>query len=136
MNKTFVFDTNTLISASLIKKSINGTAIDKAILSGKIAMSSQTLEELTLVIFRKKFDKYFLNDIERLEIVDKIGQNSLLFEPNIRISDCRDPKDNMILELAVAANASCIISGDEDLLALHPFRGIPILKAPDFLKQF
>jgi len=80
-----------LISASLIKKSINGTAIDKAILSGKIAMSSQTLEELTLVIFRKKFDKYFLNDIERLEIVDKIGQNSLLFEPDTRIFTIKEP---------------------------------------------
>ena len=99
-------------------------------------MSYQTLEELTLVLFRKKFDKYFLNDTERLEIVDKIGQNSILFEPDARISDCRDPKDNMILELAVSANATCIISGDEDLLVLHPFRGIPILKAPDFLEQF
>lgn len=88
----------------------HGAAIDKAILSGKIAVSSQTLEELTLVIFQRKFDKYFLNEIERLEL---------------KIFDCRDPKDNMILELAVAANASCNISGDEDLLTLHPFRGIP-----------
>ncbi|KAA8486693.1 putative PIN family toxin of toxin-antitoxin system [Arcticibacter tournemirensis] len=103
----------------------HGAAIDKAILSGKIAVSSQTLEELTLVIFRRKFDKYFLNEIERLEIVDKIAQNSVLCDPELKIFDCRDPKDNMILELAVAANASCIISGDEDLLTLHPFRGIP-----------
>jgi len=49
---------------------------------------------------------------------------------------CRDPKDNKYLELAVAANASCIVTGDQDLLVLNPFRNIPILTSADFLAQF
>ena len=59
------------------------------------------------------------------------------------ITDCRDPKDNKFLELAVSANASCIITGDKDLLILNPclpnrqaFRSIPILNAVDFLNNF
>ena len=44
--------------------------------------------------------------------------------------------DNMFLGLAIAAQASCIITGDNNLLVLHPFRNIPILNAVDFLKYF
>ncbi|MEJ7684799.1 MAG: putative toxin-antitoxin system toxin component, PIN family [Segetibacter sp.] len=83
------------------------------------------------VLFRPKFDKYFLNDEERWVIINKLEINAKLFAPDISITDCRDPKDNKFLELAISANASCIITGDKDLLVLHPFRGIPILNAVD-----
>ena len=46
---------------------------------------------------------------------------------------CRDPKDNQFLELAVNGQADFIVTGDEDLLVLHPFRAIPILTPRDFL---
>jgi len=49
------------------------------------------------------------------------------------IKACSDPKDNIFLELAVYGGATCIISGDEHLLKLHPFQGIPIMKPDDFL---
>ncbi|MFY9557484.1 MAG: putative toxin-antitoxin system toxin component, PIN family [Blastocatellia bacterium] len=52
------------------------------------------------------------------------------------ISDCRDKDDNKFLELAVCGNAQCIVSGDGDLLELHPFRGIRILQAQKFLDEF
>jgi putative PIN family toxin of toxin-antitoxin system len=44
-----------------------------------------------------------------------------------RIAACRDPKDDKFLELAVNGHADLIVSGDADLLALNPFRGIPII---------
>lgn len=68
-----------------------------------------------------------LNDIE---------MEALFIEPELRISVCRDPKDNKFLELAVAANADCIVTGDKDLLVLNPFRGIKIISPADFLIQF
>ena len=46
---------------------------------------------------------------------------------------CRDPDDDKFLELAVSENATCIVSGDSDLLELDPFRGIPFLEPADFL---
>lgn len=49
---------------------------------------------------------------------------------------CRDPRDNVFLALAQAANADIIVSSDQDLLALHPWRGIPILTPAQFLSQF
>ena len=44
-----------------------------------------------------------------------------------RITACRDPHDDKFLELAVNGLADLIVSGDADLLALNPFRDIPIL---------
>jgi len=132
----FVFDTNTLISSALIKNSTNSKAIDIAIALGTIAVSQSTLEEFTEVLFRKKFDRYFSGDEERWSILHKLEANSKLFAPDLIITDCRDPKDNKFLELAIAANASCIITGDKDLLILHPFRNVPILNAVDFIDSF
>ena len=88
------------------------------------------------VIFRKKFDKYFITIEERLELLSEFENSIKQFFPSETITTCRDPKDDKFLELAVSAKASCIITGDEDLLILHPFRNIPILNAIDFIKIF
>jgi len=136
MNYKFVFDTNALISAALLRKSINAKALDHALDIGRIVISEHALLEFAEVIFRKKFDKYFLNDEERHEAIDRLEINALVFSPKITINACRDPKDNKFLELAVTAEASCIVSGDQDLLILHPFDKIPIVSAADFLKIF
>lgn len=53
----------------------------------------------------------------------------------MRIIDCRDPKDNKFLELAFAGKANCIVTGDKDLLVMHPFRGINIISPFDFIIQ-
>ena len=51
---------------------------------------------------------------------------------SIRI--CRDPKDDKILELAISGNADCIVTGDDDLLVLNPFREVAIVTPADFLQ--
>lgn len=131
-----MFDTNSLISAALTPNSTNRKAIDKALLLGELIASNKTIEELIEVLFRQKFDKYFLNDNERWLIINKIEITAKIFTPSITINECRDFKDNKFLELALSANASCIITGDKDLLVLHPFREIPILNTADFLNNF
>lgn len=47
---------------------------------------------------------------------------------------CRDPTDDKFLELSVNGRADLIVSGDGDLLALHPFRGIPIVAPAAFVQ--
>jgi len=42
----------------------------------------------------------------------------------------------VIKAISIAANASCIITGDGDLLALNPFRNILILNTVDFFNKF
>jgi len=46
---------------------------------------------------------------------------------------CRDPKDDKFLDVAVEGHADAIVSGDEDLLVLHPFQGIPTVQPARFL---
>lgn len=132
----FVFDTNSLISASLLPSSTSRRALNHATELGKLAVSLSTFQEFTDVLFRKKFDRYFINNAEKSRAIDKVKLNSVLFSPSEGIMDCRDPKDNKFLDLAVFCNASCIITGDNDLLELHPFREIPVLNPGDFLNIF
>ena len=51
------------------------------------------------------------------------------------MTDCRDPTDNKYLELALAAQAATIVSSDQDLLAVHPWRGILIQRPADYLAR-
>jgi putative PIN family toxin of toxin-antitoxin system len=51
-----------------------------------------------------------------------------------RIAACRDPRDDKFLELAVNGHAALIVSGDADLLALNPFREIPIVTPAAFVQ--
>jgi uncharacterized protein len=60
---------------------------------------------------------------------------ALWVEPAQKIADCRDAKDNCYLELALAAGALAIVSSDEDLLALHPLRGIRVLRPTQFVAE-
>ncbi len=68
-------------------------------------------------------------------ILEDFKSITRLVKPKIVVNACRDPKDNKFLELALASKANFIITGDQDLLVLNPFKNIPILQAVDFLKQ-
>ncbi|GAB3550883.1 putative toxin-antitoxin system toxin component, PIN family [Spirosoma fluminis] len=135
MKSKFVFDANALISAALSPLSTNAQALKKADIIGVIVYSNETWLEFLDVLFRSKFDKYFSLAV-REEIADRFLGRFHEIQVTETVIACRDPKDDKYLALALAAQASCIISGDEDLLVLHPFETIPVLKATDFLQQF
>jgi len=131
----WILDTNILLRALFNEDSAPGTVLKRARETGTLLVSTEIASEYFDVFSRPKFEKYI--DLEtRLAFIENIISNSLVIEPTERVVACRDPKDNMFLELAVTAGATCIISGDQDLLVLHPFNGIPILSTTDFLKLF
>jgi uncharacterized protein len=99
--KKFVFDTNALVSAALLKNSVSAKAYDHAVSVGRIAISDMVLDEFIEVLFRKKLDRYFLTEEERLEPIRFLETKALKFEIKERITDCKDPDDNMILGLAL-----------------------------------
>ncbi|RYE34486.1 MAG: putative toxin-antitoxin system toxin component, PIN family [Sphingobacteriaceae bacterium] len=131
----FVFDTNLIISATLISSSLSNKALKAAERLGIIYYSDETFAELTSVLFRSKFDKY-LTVKERLDLLDRIKIRYQKVKTVSQFTNCRDFKDNMFLNLIVDINADCLISGDKDLLVLHPFLNIPIITAPAFLAQY
>ena len=130
----FVFDTNAVVSAALLKRSVSRHAFDKAVAEGKLLVSVETIDELNRVLGRADLARYLTED-ERLEFLAVLLREAELVEITQHVGECRDPQDNKILELAVSGKASCIISGDQDLLVLHPFREIPIVTPRDFLDE-
>ncbi|GGG81337.1 PIN domain-containing protein [Parapedobacter pyrenivorans] len=134
--KLFIFDVNTLISAFVIGSQTNAKAFDRAISIGRIITSPPIQSELSNVFLRPKFDR-FVSLEDRLAFLTYLDRQMLSWSlPISAIQASRDPKDDKYLELGVAAEATCIITGDNDLLILHPFHNIPILSAADFLIQF
>jgi putative PIN family toxin of toxin-antitoxin system len=127
----FVFDTNTLISAALFPDSTPGHALRLALERGTLLSSPDTLSELADVLSRKKLDRYLTHD-EREEFFEALVTRAEILEPNRSVRACRDPKDDKFLELAIEGRATAIVTGDEDLLVLHPFRGISIVAASAF----
>jgi putative PIN family toxin of toxin-antitoxin system len=74
------------------------------------------------------------DDIEVLfEIANASGGG--VVRPAITVTDCPDHEDNRILEAAVASNAVLIVSDDDDLLALSPWRGTPIVSTKQFVDR-
>ena len=129
----FVFDTNVVISALLMRQSISRQAFDRATQTGKLLISHVTVGELNDVLRRKGFERYITEE-ERMEFVSAFVRDGILVEIVERVVACRDPKDEKFLELAVNGKAACMVSGDKDLLVLHPFRGTAIVTPRQFVE--
>jgi putative PIN family toxin of toxin-antitoxin system len=127
-----VVDTNVFISAALKENSPPGTAAHLATTSHLLLKSTITEQELFVTLARPRlaplipphFRDWLREVLAAAELV-AIGE---------RIVACRDPKDDKFLELAVNGHADLIVTGDDDLLALNPFRDIPIVTPAMFVQ--
>ncbi len=132
-----VFDTSTLVGAALKPGSVPHRALLQALARCDVCASAQTLVELEQVMQRDKFDRY-LNRETRLDFVAVLRQSMHFFavtqpdEEDLQ-PPCRDPKDNKFLALAQVCNADALVSSDDDLLVLDPWRGVPVLTPAAFL---
>ncbi len=120
-----VIDTNIWISF-LIGKSLAG--LTDAIITNRVQVlfSDDLFSELHEVLQRPKFKKYFSSTaIEQLLVLlyEKIAWVNVVDEFN----DCRDKKDNFLLNLSVSGHANYLITGDTDLLVMNPFHGVEIV---------
>jgi len=129
--KRVVLDTSTLVSAALRVDSVPSRALLKALRECELCASEATLQELVLVLSRAKFDRY-LARTERDSFVELIRTYSVVWAVHGNVRDCRDPQDDKFLALALACGADVLVSSDNDLLSLTPYRGIPILTPKAF----
>jgi putative PIN family toxin of toxin-antitoxin system len=127
-----VVDTGVAVSAVLLPRSVPRRAFDSALTRGRLLVSAATVVELDEVFRRHRFNRYVPEE-KRLEFLAALVREAEVVEVTEEITERRDPKDNKFLELAVSGKATHIISGDADLLVLHPFRGIAVLTPQDFL---
>ncbi len=130
--RRFVCDVNVIISAVLIPGSKPDRALRKAQDLGQLLVSESIWLELEQVLARPKFNRYTTPE-ERNDFLVDLSETVQFIDVTEQINECRDPKDNKYLELALSGQAECIVTGDDDLLVLNPWRGIEILTVQEFL---
>lgn len=128
-----VFDASALISAILKADSVPERALLHADDVDVFALSAAVDAEISAVLNRPKFARS-VSPIRRERVLSILRNRAVWFEPDARVDDCRDPKDNKYFELAHAAGAELIVSGDDDLLVLNPWKGVRILRPADYLE--
>jgi len=133
-DRYFVADTNVIVSAAIFSSLNPSLALKRIISVGKLAFSESVLQEYAEILSDSKFDRH-LSIQKRLVFLEKLIAEGTLIPVTKPVSICRDPKDDKYLELAEACNALCIITGDKDLLVLHPFGNTAILTPADFLDK-
>ena len=128
-----VFDTNLWISRLLVPKGIAGRAVDHALSWSTPLVSEATMQELSEVLSRPKFNRYVSVE-DRKKFLQLIGGVARMVTVYTKIAVCRDPNDDKFLDVALAGGSNLLITGDADLLELHPFHGIEIITPRELLK--
>jgi putative PIN family toxin of toxin-antitoxin system len=128
-----VLDTNVLVSA-LVFGGVPREVLT-LVMAGRVicSLSLPILDELRDVLQRPKFG---LSLEQAVAIVEELSEICTIVSPTetLQVIDA-DPADNRILECAIKAKATFIVSGDSHLLALAAHEGIWILRPSEFLQR-
>jgi putative PIN family toxin of toxin-antitoxin system len=128
-----VYDTNVLISA--LGWGGNPDQCVRRALDGDVALfvSPDLLNELARVM---EYPRFEFTDREKGAFFAAIISGSSVVNPNETIHEIQpDPDDDIVLECAVAADTTYIVSGDDHLRSLEQFRAIRILSPADFIDE-
>lgn len=131
-----VIDTGVLVSGLIRPQGTTGDVL-RSLRDGKFTAlySNETIMEIVDVLGRNKFrQKYHIKPDDISALINLIRLRGEVVVPAVEITDCRDPKDNKFLEVALTGGADFLVSGDADLLSMNPYRSIPILTPAEFLK--
>lgn len=125
-----IFDTNIWISF-LIGKQLS--SLQKHLTKGTVSIiiTEQLLVEIQLVTRRKKLRKYFPKETieEFVLLLRSIAEN---FDVEPKHFECRDQKDNFLLDLIDNSQADYLVTGDKDLLELKTFLSAKIVSPSEF----
>ncbi len=128
-----VADTNVLISAALRRDGTPRACLDAVrSANGLLLFSNETFAELQDRLRRRKFDRYASRETRTIYLAQLEAVCEWVPIAGAKLG-CRDPDDDKLLETALTGEADCLVTGDRDLLAMSPFRGIPVLTPRNFL---
>ena len=134
-----VLDTNVIVSAFIKPEGNPGVILKKIFTedSHTLLLSKGIVDELRRTLTYPKVRKcisfsdhqinFWITSLEMIaqDVCPRFTYNPIVLE---------DPKDDIYIITAIEGNAQCIVSGDNHLLNLNPYEGIPILKPSHFLK--
>jgi putative PIN family toxin of toxin-antitoxin system len=129
-----VIDTDVLVSRLILPESLPAQALRRAEREARLLISEATMYELADALSRSKFDRYVSLE-DRKGFLQRLGHIAELIPIIQVVRECRDPKDDKFLEVALNGRADLIITGDADLLGMHPWRGIEIVSPARYLER-
>lgn len=127
-----MLDAGVIVSAALRRGSTPDRAFEIGLTFCRLVLSAAVEAEVQEVLSRPKFDRTLASG-RKQALLDRLALLASRVEPTERVQECRDPDDDKHLELALAACADIIVSGDQDLLVLDPWRGVSILSPAAFV---
>ena len=131
-----MLDSNLVVSAFVNPEGMASTALQLAVEHFDVAASRATLAELADVLKRDRFDRYCAK-ADRITRLEAYAQAVLVFDVQLEVSDCKDPKDNKFLALCTTAGAKVLVTGDKkDFLVMHPYQKTAVLRLRAFVDGF
>lgn len=118
-----VLDTNVLISAALSGQGAPAQLVRLVLERHSLIFSQATFEELRSRLYRPKFDRYIRID-QRERLLHDFNACAHWVEIGEPAHYCRDREDDKFFETALAGQAHYLISGDKDILEVHPSPGL------------
>lgn len=128
-----ILDTNVIISGVLFKGEAIRSQLLYALKEYQLVFSQSAWDELASVFQRDAIEKTIPLGA-RLRVLAELTSKVEVVQSTSTVTDYRDPKDNKFLSLAIDANAIGIVTGDDDLKVLHPYKGIAIQSPADFMR--
>ncbi len=101
---------------------------------GNLLLSAAVLAEVHDVLSRDALRRY-IDEGDLQDFLAALVREAEWVDPDVDVVACRDPKDDKFLTLAVAGQATYIVTGDRDLLVLDPFQQIRIVSPRMFLES-
>ena len=123
-----VLDTNVLVAA-LATRGACAALFEQLVALHDYAVDDALLEEVHRVLL-VKFRVPPALAAEALALLERTGVR--VTPSPLDIPVCRDPDDDRVLALARAFEAELLVTGDADLLVLHPWEGIAIVPPREF----
>lgn len=120
------------MGAAIDAHSVLRRAFDKVRTGDVFVMPRPMHDEITDVLHRPCLARFVKPDL-RDAVPAFLLSGAEWFRPAIAVADCRDPLDNKHLELALAAGAGVIVSSDNHLLVMHPWRDVRILRPAEYV---
>lgn len=129
-----VLDTNIFISGLIWPPSVPGRVLDHAVIHCRLLASMAMVDELVTTLLADKFDDY-VSRTDREAALERLLPLVEIVEVVSLVRACRDPRDDKFLEAAVNGGADILVTGDKDLLVLHPFADVNILTPAAYLED-
>ena len=129
-----VLDTNVLVSALITLQGKPRQAVDM-ILEGKIeiAVDDRILWEYRKVLPRPKLD---IAASEANAILEQIETCAVYVDADLQSVSLPDPEDEMFLQVALAAEADCIVTGNKRHFPARKCKGVRVLSPAGFIEEY